>query len=128
MNITFQDLRTEIQMDIWDEVRVYLVCAGCIPPRREEESEADYEHRVHQTIDNYINRNSIIQTLILTERVTLARVQILPLGRYHMPRHQTDVHAQAWGQPTRPIDGRTILFPRGLIAPDTGPLVPQQPA
>lgn len=91
-------------------------------PPRKEESEADYEHRVHQTIDNYINRNSIIQTLILTERVTLARVQILPLGRYHMPRHQTDVHAQAWGQPTRPIDGRTILFPRGLIAPDTGPL------
>lgn len=59
MNITFQDLRTEIQMDIWDEVRVYLVCAGYIPPRREEESEADYEHRVYQTIDDYINRHNV---------------------------------------------------------------------
>ena len=58
MNITFQDLRTEIQMDIWDEVRVYLVCAGYIVPRAEEESEADYEHRVNRAIDDYINRNN----------------------------------------------------------------------
>jgi len=59
MNITFQDLREETQMEVWDDVRLYLVCAGYIAPRAEEESEADYEHRVHQTIDDYINRNNV---------------------------------------------------------------------
>lgn len=59
MNITFQDLRTEVQMDIWDEVRVYLVCAGYITPRAEEESEVEYEHRVFQAIDDYINRHNV---------------------------------------------------------------------
>lgn len=60
MNITFQDLRTEAQMDIWEEVRIYLVCAGYIDPRREEESEADYERRVNETIDDFINRHAMI--------------------------------------------------------------------
>lgn len=58
MRITFQDLRTETQMDIWDEVRVYLVCAGYITPRAEEESEVEYEHRVNQAIDDYINHHN----------------------------------------------------------------------
>ncbi len=38
-------MREETQLDVWDEVRAYLVCTGAIPPRAEEESEADYEHR-----------------------------------------------------------------------------------
>ncbi len=58
MKITFQDLRTETQMDVWDEVRIFLVCAGYIAPRTEEESEADYEHRVFQAIDDHINRHN----------------------------------------------------------------------
>ena len=45
MRITFQDLREEAQLDVRDEGRVYLVCTGVIPPRAEEESEVDYEHR-----------------------------------------------------------------------------------
>lgn len=59
MRITFQDLRTETQMDIWDEVRIFLVCAGYITPRTEEESDDAYEHRVNQAIDDYINRHNV---------------------------------------------------------------------
>ncbi len=58
MRITFQDLREETQLDVWDEVRIYLVCAGYIEPRAEEESYADYEHRVYQAVDDYINRHN----------------------------------------------------------------------
>lgn len=58
MNITFQDLREETQMDVWDEVRIYLVCAGYIAPRTEEESEGEYEHRVNRAVDDYINRHN----------------------------------------------------------------------
>lgn len=59
MNITFQDLREETQMEVWDDVRLYLVCAGYITHRAEEESEADYEHRVNQAVDEYINRHTV---------------------------------------------------------------------
>ena len=59
MKITFQDLREETQMDVWDEVRVFLVCAGYITPRTEEESYDAYEHRVYQAVDDYINRNNL---------------------------------------------------------------------
>jgi len=59
MHITFQDLREEAQMDIWDEVRIFLVCAGYIAPRTEEESETEYEHRVYEAVDEYINRHNV---------------------------------------------------------------------
>ena len=60
MNITFQDLRTETQMDVWDEVRVFLVCAGYIAPRDpEQESEIKYAHRVYETVDDYINTHNV---------------------------------------------------------------------
>lgn len=58
MRITFQDLREETQLDVWDEVRIFLVCAGYIPPRAEDEAYADYEHRVYQAVDDYINRHN----------------------------------------------------------------------
>lgn len=58
MKITFQDLREEAQMDVWDEVRIFLVCAGYIEPRTEDESDADYEHRVYEAVDDYINRHN----------------------------------------------------------------------
>ena len=58
MRITFQDLREETQLDVWDEVRIFLVCAGYIPPRAEDEASADYEHRVYQAVDDYINRQN----------------------------------------------------------------------
>lgn len=60
MRITFQDLREEAQLDVWDEGRVYLVCTGAIPPRAEEESKADYEHRRPEPLER-------VQALALLE-------------------------------------------------------------
>ena len=59
MRITFQDLREETQMEIWDEVRIFLVCAGYIEPRAEDEEYAAYEHRVNQAVNDYINRHNV---------------------------------------------------------------------
>ncbi len=59
MQIRFEDLRQDAQLYIWDEVRIYLVCTGAIEPREEDEAYADYEHRVYEAIDDYINRNNV---------------------------------------------------------------------
>lgn len=55
MRIRFEDLREETQLDVWDEVRSYLVCAEYIEPRAEDESYDAYEHRVYKAVDDYIN-------------------------------------------------------------------------
>lgn len=59
MHITYQDLRTDAQMEVWDEVRIYLVCAGYIEPRGEDEEYVEYEDRVNRAVDDYINRHNI---------------------------------------------------------------------
>jgi len=58
MNITYQDLRADAQLEVWEEVRIFLVCAGYVPPRADEEDYVAYEDRVNQAVDDYINRHN----------------------------------------------------------------------
>ncbi len=58
MNIFFQDLREETQLEVWEEVRSYLLWAGSIEPQSPEEGMDAFERRVHETVDEYINTHN----------------------------------------------------------------------
>lgn len=46
-------------MDLYDEVRSYLLWTEAIEPRAEEENYEAYEHRVHEHVDDYLNTHNI---------------------------------------------------------------------
>lgn len=58
MNISFQDLREETQLEIWEEVRSYLLWSESIEPRSQEESADAFERRVHEAVDDHINTHN----------------------------------------------------------------------
>lgn len=56
--IYFQDLKDETRDEIWQTVREELIDNGDIEPRREDETEAEFEERVLGEVDDYINRHN----------------------------------------------------------------------
>lgn len=65
--ICFQDLKEDVQMDIYDEVRSFLLWTDAVAPRSEEESYEAFEHRIHEQVDAYLNNhNNCIEILCQT--------------------------------------------------------------
>lgn len=60
MNIRFEDLRHEAQMEIWDEIRSYLLWTEQIEPMRPGEGFAAFEHRINQSVQDFLDTSNYL--------------------------------------------------------------------
>jgi hypothetical protein len=56
--VYFQDLGERLQLALWEEIRAMLLATGWIEPRRDEEEFAEFEQRVHEEVDHYLNTHN----------------------------------------------------------------------
>lgn len=56
--IYFQDLKDEAQDEIRQAVRDEFIAEGELEPRRENETQEDFEERLGEVIEDHINRNN----------------------------------------------------------------------
>jgi hypothetical protein len=57
----FQDLCLQQRMDVREEVRATLLASGWIEPRQAEEEVWEFEERVRENVDLYLNRNNTLE-------------------------------------------------------------------
>lgn len=53
--IYFQDLKEDTQAELWQAVQKELLASGEVEYRGEDESEEEFETRLQEAIDDYIN-------------------------------------------------------------------------
>lgn len=58
MKIRFEDFREETQLEIWEEVRSYLLWSERIEPQRPDESLFEYTRRVHDAVEEFISKHN----------------------------------------------------------------------
>ena len=57
-NIVFQDLQEEVQEEIWALVSKHLLNAGWVE-RLEDDTEEDFQDRLWEATDEYINTHNV---------------------------------------------------------------------
>jgi hypothetical protein len=59
--VRLQDLCLQQQTDVREEVRATLLASGWIEPRQAEEEVWEFEERVRENVDLYLNRNNTLE-------------------------------------------------------------------
>ena len=59
--IYLQDLKESVQCRIWQSVQDRLLATGRVEPRQSDESEADFQDRLQEEIDYYLNTHNVAQ-------------------------------------------------------------------
>jgi len=63
--IYFQDLKEDTQQQIWETLQRELLATGDVEYRQEDESEDEFQTRLQEHIDDYINRHNVIHEFCL---------------------------------------------------------------
>ena len=58
LNIFFQDLNDETQWRLWQTVEKELLARGEVEYKEEDETEDEFKRRLHEAVDDYINRHN----------------------------------------------------------------------
>jgi hypothetical protein len=56
-----QDLCLQQQTDVREEVRATLLASGWIEPRQAEEEVSEFEERVRENVDLYLNHHNTLE-------------------------------------------------------------------
>ncbi len=59
--IYFQDLNESLKCRIWQAVQDKLLATGRVEPRQMDESEDDFQARLQEAIDYYLNTHNAAQ-------------------------------------------------------------------
>ena len=59
--IYFQDLTQEVQAILWHAVAAELIRQGEVEYSTDEETAQEFDQRLHEQVDDYINRHNAIK-------------------------------------------------------------------
>lgn len=59
INIYFQDLSQDCQDEIWQKVQNEFISSGMVEYKEEDETEEEFNARLTETIDDYINCHNL---------------------------------------------------------------------
>lgn len=65
INIYYQDLNQDAQEEIWQKVQNEFISSGIIEYGDEDETEEDFNARLSETIDDYINCHNFANEFVV---------------------------------------------------------------
>lgn len=65
VSLYFQDLPPAVQDDLWSQVGEELLARTEVEYRHEDESEEQFQTRLYEEIDHYINTHNDVQEFVL---------------------------------------------------------------
>lgn len=65
INIYYQDLNQDAQTEIWQKVQNEFISSGMIEYKNEDETEEEFNARLYEAVDDYINCHNFANEFIL---------------------------------------------------------------
>ena len=62
--LSFDDLKSEAKLEVFEQVRMNLLDTGDIDPQEEDETWEEYEQRVFEEVDNYLNIHNKLEVTL----------------------------------------------------------------
>lgn len=65
INIYYQDLNQDAQDEVWQKVQNELISSGEVEYRNEDETEDEFQNRLNEEIDYYINCHNFVNEFMI---------------------------------------------------------------